>query len=133
MAPTAPGHTAGVPALETVLLVPADHQGLDSYITIMVLAVLPRLDTMDTVMIMVLVRDITNFIHRDLRVMALAGLVVLLDLDMDLVLDPVLMDSNLKGLQVRVCMGLDMDLDMGILDTTGMGLMGGEAATEVCF
>lgn len=95
----------------------------------MVLAVLRRLDTMDTVMIMVLVRDITNFIHRDLRVMALAVLVVLLDLD----LDPVLMDSNLRGLQVRVCKGMGMDLGMGILNTTGMDRMGGEVEVEVCF
>ena len=119
-------------ALETVLLVPGDHRGLTLIMDLeamKVLPLLPRLDTMDTVPVMV----IMVFNHRDPRVrvcMALADLVVLpaMDLDLDLALDPVLMDSNHRGRPVRVCMGLDMG--PGIRD---MDRMGGDAEVEVCF
>ncbi|BCS18722.1 uncharacterized protein APUU_11550A [Aspergillus puulaauensis] len=86
------------------------------------------LDTMDTVLVLAL--EIMDFNHKAVRVrvcMALAALVVLLDMDRVLVLVRalvlVLMNSIHKGLQGRVCMGMDM----GILNTMGMVRMGGEA------
>lgn len=145
--PTAPmdhGNTATlqqagpvlVLALETVLLVPGDHRGLTLIMDLeamKVLPLLPRLDTMDTVLVLA----IMGFNHRDPRVrvcMALADLVVLPA--MDLALDPVLatvlvlviMGFNHRGLPVRVCMGLDMG--PGIRD---MDRMGGDAEVEACF
>ena len=131
-------------ALETALPVPGDHRGLTVIMDlegIRVLPLLPRLDTMDTdlVMVTVLVLVIMGFNQRDPRVrvcMALADLVVLPA--MVLALDPVmatvlvlvlvLMDSNHRGLPVLVCMGLDMG--PGIRD---MDRMGGDAEVEVCF
>lgn len=116
-------------ALETVLLVPGDHRGLTLIMDLeamKVLPLLPRLDTMDTVLVLA----IMGFNHRDPRVRVC--MVVLpamdLDLDLDLALDPVLMDSKHRGLPVRVCMGLDMG--PGIRD---MDRMGGDAEVEVCF
>lgn len=129
-------------ALETALPVPGDYRGLTVIMDlegIRVLPLLPRLDTMDTdlVMVTVLVLVIMDFNHRDPRVqvcMALADLVVLpamvlaLDPVMATVLVLVIMGFNHRGLPVRVCMGQDMG--PGIRD---MDRMGGDAEVEACF